>query len=316
MADRIHLRPVDALEVVILVDNVTDALLASGDIAHRPRLNLDPVMRQLRAEHGYALLLRVDQGGSRQEILYDAGFTPHTALHNLDVLSSDLTQLRAIVLSHGHADHHGGLAGMVSRVGRRGLPLLLHPDAWLDRKIVLPDGTEIMAPPPSHNDLDREGVTVVEERGPTLLVDDCVLVTGQVERTTDFEPGFPVQYRRRGQDWEPDFMVWDDQGVIVHLRDRGLVVLSSCSHAGIVNVLRNARRLTGVDHVHGVVGGFHLSGSVMEPVIPRTIQEIATFQPDWLVPGHCTGWRAVHGLAHLFPAAFVQSSVGTVLRFG
>ncbi|MBO0683999.1 MAG: MBL fold metallo-hydrolase [Candidatus Dormibacteraeota bacterium] len=316
MADRIDLQPVDALEVVILVDNLTDALLASRDIASRPRLTLDPGARHLRAEHGYALLLRVDQGGSRREILYDAGFSPDTALHNLDVLAADLRHLRAIVLSHGHADHHGGLAGMVSRAGRRGLPLLLHPDAWLDRKIVFPDGTETMAPPPSHNDLEREGVAVVEERGPTLLLDGCVLVTGQVERTTDFEPGFPVQYRRRGQDWEPDYMVWDDQGVIVNVRDRGLVVLSSCSHAGIVNVLRNARRLTGVEHIHGAVGGFHLSGAVMEPVIPRTMEEFKTVGPDWLVPGHCTGWRAVHQLAQLFPAAFVQSSVGTVLRFG
>lgn len=311
----ITLQPVDALEVLILVDNVSDALLASSEVARRPPPSLDPRTDQLLAEHGYSLLLTVERGGTRESLLYDAGFTRHTALHNLDVLGVRIQDLRAIVLSHGHGDHHGGLSGMVSRVGRRGLPLVLHPDAWLERKIVFPDGREIPAPPPSSSDLGREGVEVLEERGPSLLIDGAVLVTGQVERVTEFEPGFPLQYRRRGHDWEPDYMVWDDQGVIVEVRDKGLVVMSACSHAGVINVLWNARRLTGRQKVHAFVGGCHLTGAIMEPVIPRTMQEIAALSFDCIVPGHCTGWKATHRLARLFPDAFIQSSVGTVLRF-
>lgn len=311
----IALQPVDALEVLILVDNVSDALLASNQVARRPPFSLNPETDQLLAEHGYSLLLTVERNGSRQSLLYDAGFTRHTALHNLDVLGVKVKELRAIVLSHGHADHHGGLAGMVSRIGRRGMPLVLHPDAWLDRKIVFPDGREIPAPPPSHGELAREGVELIEERGPTLLIDGCVLVTGQVERKTDFEPGFPIQYRRRGHDWEPDYMVWDDQGVIVEIKNRGLVVMSSCSHSGVINVLWNAQRLTGVHRVHAFVGGCHLTGAIMEPVIPRTLQEMSALSFDYIVPGHCTGWKATHELARLNPAAFIQSSVGTTLRF-
>ena len=311
----IALSPVDALEVLILVDNVSDALLASGESARRPLLSLDPRRDQLLAEHGYSLLLTVAQDGAKQSILYDAGFSRRTAAHNLHVLGVAVNELRAIVLSHGHADHHGGVSGLVERVGRRGLPLVLHPDAWLERKLVFPDGHEIAAPAPSHNDLDREGVTLIEERGPTMLIDGTVLVTGQVERCTDFERGFPIQYRRRGHDWEPDYMVWDDQGVIVHVKDKGLVVMSSCSHSGVINVLWNAQRLTGVHKLHAFVGGLHLSGVIMEPVIPRTLEEIGALDIDHLVPGHCTGWKAAHQLARLFPGAFIQSSVGTVLRF-
>lgn len=311
----VTLEPVDALEVLILVDNVSDALLAGSDVALRPAFSLNPARDQLLAEHGYSLLLTIERGGNRHSMLYDAGFTRRTALHNLDVLGVKVNELRAIALSHGHADHHGGLAGLVSRFGRRGLPLVLHPDAWLDRKLVFPDGREIPAPPPSHTDLEREGVEVIEERGPTLLVDGSVLITGQVERTTDFEPGFPIQYRRRGHDWEPDYMVWDDQGVIVQVAGKGLVVMSSCSHSGVINVLRNARRLTGVDKLHAFVGGCHLTGAIMEPVIPRTMDELSALSFDYIVPGHCTGWKATHDLARRFPSAFIQSSVGTTLRF-
>lgn len=310
------LRPVEAVEVLILVDNFVDILLSNEPAAQRAPLHQNTLERPpLRAEHGYALLVTVESAGTSSSLLYDAGLGRNTVAHNLDVLERHLGDLRAIVLSHGHADHHGGLEGLVRRVGRAGLPLVLHPDAWRDRRIVLPTGLVLRAPPPSRADLEAEGVEVVEERGPSLLVDGTVLVSGQTERITAFERGFPLQEARGPGGWEPDPWVWDDQAVILHVRGRGLVVLSGCSHSGAVNVVLHARKVTGVDRIHAFVGGLHLGGPLNEAIVSPTIGELTRLAPDVIVPGHCTGWRATHELARALPGAYVQSSVGTTLRF-
>ena len=254
--------------------------------------------------------------GERSTLLYDAGLGRDTAAHNLDVLGYDLQDVRALVFSHGHADHHSGLEGITRRIGRRGLPLVLHPDAWRERRVVFPNGTELHMPGPSHQDLDREGWQVVEERGPSLLLDGSLLVTGQVERVTEFEKGFPLQQARADDGgWEPDTWIWDDQALVVNVRGKGLVVLSSCSHAGIINVLRHAQRLTGVEHVHACVGGMHLTGGLFEAIIPQTIETLREIGPDIVVPGHCTGWRATNLVVATLPNAYVQSNVGTRLHF-
>jgi 7,8-dihydropterin-6-yl-methyl-4-(beta-D-ribofuranosyl)aminobenzene 5'-phosphate synthase len=317
MTAAVALELVDAADVTILVDNSVDVLMAGTRVAHRAPMRPDFFEREhLIAEHGYALLVEVERAGRRQALLYDAGLGRGTVLHNLDVLDIRPRELRAIVLSHGHADHHGGLEGIAQRLGQRGLPLLLHPDARRERKFVFPTGAEIHLPPPRLQDLEREGVRVVEERGPSLLIDGMALVTGQVERVTDFERGLPPQQARTENGWEPDPWVWDDQGIVLHVRDRGLVVLSSCSHAGAINVIHHARRLTGIDTVHAFVGGLHLTGGSFEPIIPRTVQELAAIGPAVVVPGHCTGWQAAHAIARAMPGAFVQTSVGTRLHFG
>ncbi len=156
---------------------------------------------------------------------------------------------------------------------------------------------------------------MVEERAHSLLLDGTVLVSGQVERVTEFETGFPIHEAREGDGWQPDPMIWDDQALIVNVRDRGLVIISGCSHAGVINVLFHAQRLTGEARIAGLLGGLHLTGGLFEARIQPTVEALRAARVGRVLPAHCSGWRAVHAIARAMPEAFVQSAVGTTVTF-
>jgi len=308
------LSEVDEVKVTLVMDNSIDILMAGTDVARRLPLRKDLfVQLQPLAEHGFSALLQVRRGQTNGTVLFDTGLTRTGLLHNLDALEIEARDLHAIILSHGHPDHAMGLPGLVERLGTRGLPLVLHPDAYLERRLVLPNGAEISLPAPKVADLRRENIEIIESVGPSMLVEDMLLVSGEVGRTTEFEKGFAAHQALRHDHWEPDPMIHDDQCAVMNVRGKGLVIVTGCGHAGIINIIRHAQALTGVTRIYAVVGGFHLTGNAFLPIIAPTIQALQAIQPRYLMPGHCTGWVAQHQIARALPEAFIANSVGTTL---
>lgn len=306
------LKEVEKVEILTILDNTIDILMAGTEQVKRLPLPPDVLTREsLVAEHGFAALVTVTRGNTSESLLFDAGLSKNGLIHNMDVLEVKPKELHTIVLSHGHADHTQGLMGMLERMGKRKMPLLLHPDAFLERKLLFPDGHEIYLPPPDRRLLSQEGIELIEERQPSYLLEGLVLVTGQIHRSTGFEQGFAIHYASIDDQWEKDPWIHDDQAVVLHVKDKGLVVLTGCGHAGAINTIRHAQTLTGIEKVYAVIGGFHLTGALFEPIIPPTVAALKELSPALIVPAHCTGWKATHTIARELPEAFVPNSVGT-----
>jgi 7,8-dihydropterin-6-yl-methyl-4-(beta-D-ribofuranosyl)aminobenzene 5'-phosphate synthase len=205
--------------------------------------------------------------------------------------------------------------GVAHALGTAHLPLVIHPEGWTRRRLSIPGREPLEIPTPSRQALEGAGFDIVEDREPSLLLDGALLMTGEVERTTEFERGFPGHEACRNGRWEPDPLVRDDQALVARIRGKGLVILTGCGHSGIVNVVRHVRRVAAGEPIHAIVGGFHLTGPAFEPIIEPTVDALAELGADYLVPTHCTGFRAVHALADRFGDAFVLNSVGTRLEF-
>ena len=326
--DTIRLEPVDSVRITILMDNVTDPLLFPTEHVERTTwlhqlapgvgraasaVTDDGLPDALIAEPGFSALVRVTTGGRERTILFDAGVTPNGVVENMRRLGLSSGEVETIVLSHGHWDHVAGMEGIAKELGRASLPVLIHPAFWRRRRISLPGLEPRELPTTSRSALEGAGFEIVEERKPSFLLDGSVLVTGEVDRTTQFEIGFLGHEAHVRGSWEADPLILDDQALVMRLADRGLVVLTGCGHAGIVNVVTHARQLTGEPKVSAVIGGFHLSGPMFEPIIDPTVAAFDDLEPELLMPAHCTGWKAVHRLAARFPDAFVQSAVGTTI---
>jgi len=324
---QIELEPVDRVRVTILMDNVTDVLIPDqGEVTRHnlpkalatsapsvPARFAGEVPDGLIAEHGFSALVRVDKGGRERTLLFDTGVSPTGMVENLRRLELSLQDVEVIVLSHGHWDHVTGMEGVARELGRAGLPVTIHPEFWNRRRIRFPGLDPAELPATSRSALEGAGFEIVEERRPSFLLDGSVLITGEVDRTTEFETGFQGHEALREESWQPDPLILDDQAMVLRLPE-GLVVLSGCGHAGIVNTVRYAQKLTGERRIAAIIGGFHLSGPMFEPIIEPTIRAFDELSAALLVPAHCTGWKAIHKLAARFPDAFVQSTVGTTIE--
>jgi 7,8-dihydropterin-6-yl-methyl-4-(beta-D-ribofuranosyl)aminobenzene 5'-phosphate synthase len=317
------MRVVDRLDVLVLVDNATDSLSTTPKnvVAEWPGLVAAGRLPTLsggaicRAHHGLSLLLTAYVGERRHTLLFDAGPEGATLLRNAAILGVDFGEIEAVVLSHGHWDHGGGLVAALDAAATRRdapVPCFVHPGMFGQRGSRRPDGVLIAQEPvPGPERLTAAGGEVHSTRDPQLIAGGVFYVSGEVPRVTNYETGLPGHVRwsaDRGA-WEPDPLILDERFVAVHVQGRGQLVFSACSHAGIVNVLTHARRAFPAVPVHGAMGGLHLSGST-ESIIPDTVADLKRFGLAVLAPGHCTGWRAMSALAREFGDELAPSAVG------
>ena len=308
------LKEVEKVEVTCLVDNNVDVLLPNTEVAHRPVLTRSWYKQPLLAEHGFSVSLTLHIDGVKRRLLLDSGLDPLVASHNADVLGFDLSNCESLISSHGHIDHAGGLINLRKRMNtvQQRIPLVLHEDAFRNRLVKFQDGRTIDLPAPNRSLLTNAGYDIIEKHSPSLWIDDTVLITGEIPRTNSFEKGFPNHYSEVEEGkMEPDPLIKDDQAIIMKVKDKGLVIITGCGHAGIINTLNYAKELTGEDRVYSVLGGMHLSGGLFEPIIPITVEELEKVKPKFVVPCHCSGLKAISEIARKMPSAFIQNSVGT-----
>ncbi|MBS7608363.1 MAG: MBL fold metallo-hydrolase [Candidatus Bathyarchaeia archaeon] len=319
-----QLRSVDCLEIVCLMDNCVDltSSIEREEVQNvrvwvPKRMGKEWADRNFRlpiAEHGLSLLVKVSRNGESHTVLFDTGISPNGAVLNAEGMGINLKDIEAIVLSHGHHDHCGGLPSFVKAVGKKNLPIIVHEDMFKTRGVANKDGSirKYLAFP-SENQI--KPAVFVKTKHPSLLAGDMMLVTGEIPRQTDFEKGYVQQRVLINGVWHPDPWVWDDRALVVNVNGKGLVVVSGCAHAGIINTVLYARQITGMSKIYAVIGGFHLSGKGFEGLISKTVKMLKQFNPEVIVPMHCTGWRAAFAIAEAMPKAFIWNSVGNLYTF-
>ncbi len=330
------LQEIDHLSVTILMDNYTDRLLPSFLPAIRPPMIMHGrFLTAPIAEHGFSTILDIRYNDEKKKniFLFDTGVSENGIIFNADIFGIELRNIETIVLSHGHLDHCSGLLNVLKKVSKP-IDVIAHPDAFLKRWIIYPDGNRAKMPVLDEKDLENHGATIRKIRNISFLpnnnnegADDNVdgsinlppplMITGQIPRKTSFEKGFPLQYKEIEDEKElvPDPLVNDDQAVVVNIKQKGLVIVTGCGHAGIINTINYVKKVTKINKVFAVLGGFHLTGGIYEESIEPTIKELEKADPKYIIPCHCTGWKATNRIIEAMPERFIQTSVGTSFNF-
>jgi 7,8-dihydropterin-6-yl-methyl-4-(beta-D-ribofuranosyl)aminobenzene 5'-phosphate synthase len=320
------LKLLDSLVVEVITDDVSDPYVSKTLFAVSEFSNVVLAGAQvlsgetlLCANLGFGLKLVSHAEGIHHTLLFDTGPEGAIFIRNCANLGIRLGEVEAIAVSHGHWDHMAALPDTVAKIVNEGGGVSVHvnPGMFNDRAVRLKSGKVVpVANVPRPADLERLGASVIDDPAPRLLLDGHFYLSGEIPRVTTFEKGRTDHLSRRSPDspWEPDPLLMDERMLVAHVRDRGLIVFSACSHAGIVNVCTYARSLFADVPIYCVMGGLHLGG-VMERIIPETVDGLRPFRIPQIITGHCTGWRALHALADAFGEAVSQSAVGTKYIF-
>jgi 7,8-dihydropterin-6-yl-methyl-4-(beta-D-ribofuranosyl)aminobenzene 5'-phosphate synthase len=321
------LRALDSLQVDVLIDNLSDSYSSkpphvspefNNVIAAGAKEISGPTL--CCAQLGLSLMLTAQTGGQRHKLLFDAGPEGAIFVRNCRNLGVRLNDVEMVAISHGHWDHMGALTAAMDEitVGGRRVQCHVNPGMFLERAARLSTGE--VAPfqiVPSPEVLAGHGADVINDYEARTLLDNCFFLSGEIPRITSFEKG---RQDHLGRDhptspWRPDPLLMDERYLAANLLGKGLMVFSSCSHAGVVNVLLDVRKTFPGIPIYGVFGGLHLVGS-LEKIIPDTVENLKQFDLKQIVPAHCTGFRALYALLNAFGESIVvPSDVGSRYTF-
>jgi len=309
----------DKLTISVITDNYYDCLGTPDKIARRTNVVTPGVT--LHAEHGLGYFIETEMNGRPGTFMFDFGWDFQGVGRNIEIMNLDLKKLDALGLSHGHLDHWGGLIPMLKAHKdkiKKGIPLYVGQEAFAERLVKLPDIFKPMNGLNNLGQLNREElnslgmVTVREIKDPTPIVPGAYL-TGNIEQVTDYEKGSPILLIKRGDQLTTDLFP-GEQSLVFNVKGKGLVVVSSCAHVGIINTIHQAKKISGVEKLHAVIGGFHLTGAPPEK-IQKTVADMKAINPDYIVPMHCTGWPAITTFQREMPQQFVLNMAGTRYTF-
>jgi 7,8-dihydropterin-6-yl-methyl-4-(beta-D-ribofuranosyl)aminobenzene 5'-phosphate synthase len=337
-AQTIAVPTVDRLVMTSVVDNVYDIFAKGGKLdTITVQRTPPPGGRPLLAEHGLAYHFESIRGAERREILLDFAYRMSTLVHNYAVLKVEPANADALIISHGHLDHYGALPDLTHVAQGKWKPgLTLYAggeDTFCHRMVVTAAGTSVDQGQLDRAGLEGRGLKVVLAKQPTVVAGHAI-ASGQIPRTTAFErpPAAarlvsgptdsacsPTHFGATKVEVKPGELVPDtfqgEHATAYHVKDRGLVVITSCGHAGVINSTRQIQKATGIEKVHAIVGGFHLAPAPDE-IVAKTVAAFKEINPDYIIPMHCTGLNTIIAVHREMPKKLVMPSTGTRVIFG
>jgi 7,8-dihydropterin-6-yl-methyl-4-(beta-D-ribofuranosyl)aminobenzene 5'-phosphate synthase len=318
-----NLGSVEKICLTVLVDNKADLIVESSE---QIKYFTD---KPLLAEHGFSVLIQPEN--SEEKILWDAGVSKVALIENMRRMQLDIKSISKIALSHGHLDHYAAMTELLHEIDlvpeekewsesvnaeeiehwieASRIPIVSHPAAFRERWWVKDDGTLVgpFLPPPA-GEWKAAGAKLIHSELPYELSPGC-WTTGFIPRTSFEQSGRSEKLLyRKGPDFIPDDLE-EDQAIVINVNGKGLIVLSGCAHSGIVNTVTYAQEFSGINTIYGIIGGFHLA-SADDEEIDRTVEYIKSIKPQFLIPSHCTGLRAISRFAQEMPEEFVEGIVG------
>ena len=313
-----ELSTINRLEVTVLVDNVIDSTTAENIDMIKSPFDWSEQCRtskgNLQATHGFSAIVDAYSNNRKFRTLYDTGSSSDVLQNNMKILGIDPNSIEEIVISHGHWDHFGGLLWLLGQI-ENDVPVYLHERMLYKRGVRGRFSIREFGKMPDLSEIEEAGGQPILESDPRLIAGGNLLISGSISRTSKFETGFPNHVAYIDGSWVDDSQVIDDRCLIANVSNKGLVVISGCSHAGIINMLHQSMKLTGISQIYGILGGLHLIGKDSERRTHLTVQELFKISPTYIVPGHCTGWNAKLVLARDFPKSVLGLSVGNRYLF-